>query len=96
MPGCRAHEFGSGAHCDRRDRAPSSNVIRVPTFVIGARDDQLTPRDLFEELARRIPGATLQLLDEGGHLCPLTATEPYNAAVLRFLLARAALGRPQC
>ena len=69
--------------------------IRVPTFVIGARDDQLTPRDSFEELARRIPGATLQLLDEGGHLCPLTATEAYNAAVLRFLLARAALGRRQ-
>jgi aminoacrylate hydrolase len=62
--------------------------IRLPTFVIGARDDQLTPPGLSEELAERIPGAQLHLLEAGGHFCPQTVTETYNAAVLRFLLAQ--------
>lgn len=61
--------------------------IRLPTFVIGARDDQLTPPGLSEELAQRIPGAKLHLLDQGGHFCPQTVTERYNEAVLGFLRA---------
>lgn len=59
--------------------------IRVPTFVIGARDDQLTSSMMSEELAERIPGARLFLLSEGGHFCPQTKTAEYNAAVLEFL-----------
>lgn len=62
--------------------------IRVPTFVIGARDDQLTPPGLSEELAQRIPGAQLHLLAEGGHFCPQTVTDRYNEALLGFLLAQ--------
>ena len=59
--------------------------VRVPTFIIGARDDQLTPSTMSEELARRIPGARLFVLPEGGHFCPQTVTVDYNAAVLGFL-----------
>jgi aminoacrylate hydrolase len=61
------------------------NEIRVPTFVIGARDDQLTPSTMSEELAQRIAGARMGLLREGGHFCPQTVTAEYNAAVLDFL-----------
>jgi pimeloyl-ACP methyl ester carboxylesterase len=61
------------------------NEIRVPTFVIGARDDQLTPSTMSEELAQRIDGARMGLLREGGHFCPQTVTAEYNAAVLDFL-----------
>jgi aminoacrylate hydrolase len=64
--------------------------IDLPTFVIGARDDQLTPPGLSEELAQRILGAKLHLLAEGGHFCPQTVTEAYNEAVLGFLLAQGA------
>lgn len=64
------------------------NEIRVPTFVIGARDDQLTPPGLSEELAERIAGAQLHLLSEGGHFCPQTVTEAYNRAVLGFLTSQ--------
>lgn len=66
------------------------NEIRVPTFVIGARDDQLTPATMSEELARRIPSARLHLLREGGHFCPQTVTAEYNTAVLSFLLEQEA------
>ena len=62
--------------------------IRVPTLVIGARDDQLTPPSLSEELAQRIPGSQLHMLAEGGHFCPQTVADIYNQAVLEFLLAR--------
>jgi aminoacrylate hydrolase len=72
----------------RHDLRHQLQDIRVPTFVIGARDDQLTPPGLSEELAARIPGATLHLLDSGGHFCPVTVTERYNAAVLGFLRSR--------
>lgn len=61
------------------------NEIRVPTFVISARDDQLTPSTMSEELAQRIAGARLCVLREGGHFCPQTVTAEYNAAVLGFL-----------
>jgi aminoacrylate hydrolase len=61
------------------------DAIRTPTFVIGARDDQLTPASMSEELAQRIPGARLCILGEGGHFCPQTVTSQYNAAVLGFL-----------
>lgn len=69
--------------------------IDLPTFVIGARDDQLTAPGLSEELAQRISGATLHLLAEGGHFCPQTVTEAYNEAVLGFLLARRASASAQ-
>jgi aminoacrylate hydrolase len=59
--------------------------IRTPTMVICARDDQLTPPGMSEELAQRIPGATLQMLPEGGHFCPQTVTEAYNERILAFL-----------
>ena len=62
--------------------------IRVPTFVIGARDDQLTPPAMSEELAARIPGARLCLLAQGGHFCPMTVTAEYNSRIMEFLTAQ--------
>ena len=75
---------------DLRDRIGG---IRAPTFVICARDDQLTPPGMSEELARAIPGAELVVLPEGGHFCPTTVTAIYNAKVLEFL-ARHAIAVP--
>lgn len=72
---------------DLRDQIPA---IRVPTFVICARDDQLTPPAMSEELARLIPGAELVVLPEGGHFCPATVTATYNEQVLGFLARQTA------
>lgn len=55
--------------------------IRVPTAVLCARDDQITPEPMSVELARLIPGAALTILPEGGHFCPLTVSENYNAVL---------------
>ena len=59
--------------------------ITAPTLCIGARDDQLTPPGFTEELAELIPGAELHILKEGGHFCPVSATQAYNARLLEFL-----------
>jgi aminoacrylate hydrolase len=61
------------------------HAIKVPTAVLCARDDQITPQPMSAELASLIPGALMRTLPEGGHFCPLTATESYNEALLALL-----------
>lgn len=63
------------------------HMITVPTFCIGAEDDQMTPPGFTDELARLIPGSQKHLLDFGGHFCPIAATDAYNLRVFEFLTA---------
>jgi len=67
------------------DRTADLPRIKAPTLVICAKDDFLTPPYFSEDLARLIPGAELRLLEKGGHCASESATEAFNAAVLRFL-----------
>src|SRR5688572_29527134 len=69
----------------RHDRRRRLLEIRVPTLVIVAEDDMITPRLYSEEIASRIPGAKLVVLETGGHYAPVINSEPYNAAVGSFL-----------
>lgn len=69
----------------RHDRRRRLLEIRVPTLVIVAQDDMITPRFYSDELASRIPGAKLIVLEGGGHYAPAINSEPYNAAVGSFL-----------
>ena len=73
------------------DRRARLGEIRTPTLVIVAQDDMVTPRFYSDELAERIPGAKLVVLDGGGHFAPQITSGPYNAAVGAFL--RGQLGR---
>jgi aminoacrylate hydrolase len=75
----------------RHDRRAQLGEIRVPTLVIVARDDMITPSFYSEELASRVPGAKLVVLEAGGHGAPAISPGPYNAAVGGFL--RALVGR---
>ena len=59
--------------------------IAVPTGVISARDDSLTPPSMSAELAERIPRAKQVLLTEGGHFCPVTVSDEYNSKLLALL-----------
>jgi aminoacrylate hydrolase len=70
------------------DRRPRLGEIRTPTLVIVAADDTITPRFYSDELAERIPGAKLVVLEGGGHFVPQIMPEPYNAAVGAFLRAQ--------
>jgi aminoacrylate hydrolase len=75
----------------RHDRRARLGEIRLPTLVIVAQDDMITPRFYSDELASRVPGAKLVVLDGGGHFAPVAAADSYNRAVggfLRGLIAR--------
>ncbi len=69
----------------RFDRRARLGEIRCPTLVVVAGDDALTPAFYSEELAARIPGAKLAVLQTGGHFAPVLVPEEYNAAVGGFL-----------
>jgi aminoacrylate hydrolase len=69
----------------RHDRRRRLLQIRVPTLVVVARDDMITPLFYSEELASGIPGAKLIVLESGGHFSPAIHSAPYNAAVGAFL-----------
>ena len=67
------------------DRTAELSQIRTPTLVMCARDDFLTPPYFSRELARRIPGAELCLLERGGHCASETNAAEFNSAVLSFI-----------
>lgn len=67
---------------DRRDELAG---IRVPTLVLCARDDVLTPPYYSEELAALIPQAELAWIERGGHACSQVVPDAFNAAILDFI-----------
>jgi len=70
------------------DRRARLGEIRTPTLVIVAADDMITPRFYSDELAERIGGAKLTVLEGGGHYAPQLLPDAYNAAVGAFLRAQ--------
>lgn len=60
--------------------------ISSRTLVIGAEDDAITPRYLWNELAQNIPNAVLTTLPTGGHFCPQTQPDLYHRHLHDFLV----------
>jgi pimeloyl-ACP methyl ester carboxylesterase len=83
---CRAYIFG-----DALDRLSN---IKAPTLVLVGAEDILTPPAYSRDMAERIPGARLQILDRGGHGVPIEYAQPVNEALLAFL-AKEAVGSRQ-
>ena len=68
-----------------QDRAAPIEKIRVPTLIIAGEEDTVYPPELARDMARRIPGAELLMLEGTGHLANLEQPERFNSAVLDFL-----------
>jgi 3-oxoadipate enol-lactonase len=68
-----------------QDRAAPIERISVPTLVIAGEEDTVYPPELARDMARRIPGAELLMLEGTGHLANLEQPERFNSAVLDFL-----------
>jgi aminoacrylate hydrolase len=67
------------------DRSTELGKIKTPTLVLCAKDDAITPAYFSEELAKKIPGAKLEILSDGGHCASEAVPDAFNKAVLDFL-----------
>lgn len=68
-----------------QDRAAPIERIAVPTLVITSDADRLYPRSIAEDMARRIPGARLAVIERAGHLSNLEQPLAFNRALVDFL-----------
>ena len=78
--------------CDaiaRLDYAKDLARIQAPTLVVAGELDVGTPPAMSEAIARGIPGARLEVIPGAAHLAAVEAPEAFDAAVGRFLEARA-------
>ena len=69
----------------RPDSRPGLAAIRVPALVLVGREDAATPVADAEEIARGIPGSTLAIIEDSGHLTPLEQPEAVTRALLHWL-----------
>ena len=66
--------------CDCFDVNDRLEMVKTPTLVVCGKADRLTPLNLSETLASRIPAAALQTIDEAGHMLPVE--QPLHLAKL--------------
>ncbi len=59
--------------------------IAVPTHMVVGDEDRLTPPEMSREMAARIAGARLTIIEGAGHLSNIEQPEKFNRAVLAFL-----------
>ena len=75
------------AMAERPDSTELLGAIDVPTLVVGGAEDGLTPPDQMRSLAAAIPGSRVEILEQGGHVCPLERPAAFNHVVSEFLSA---------
>ena len=68
------------------DRRAGLQQVQVPTLMICARDDTVTPLYFTEELVRLIPGARTYVLADGGHAYPNVHGAEFRRVMTAFLL----------
>lgn len=69
----------------RPDGRADLERIRVKVLVLCGREDQSTPLALHEEIASRIPDATLAVIEQCGHLSTMERPDEVNRALRSWL-----------
>ena len=59
--------------------------VTTPTLVVVGRDDQATPPEKSEALARAIPGAKLVFIEDSGHMSAIERPAEVNATLVPFV-----------
>ena len=67
---------------DQRDRAAE---IHVPTLILCGDADKVTPPELSHQLAAIVPGATVGIIGDAGHLGNIEQPETFNRMVDAFI-----------
>jgi 3-oxoadipate enol-lactonase len=69
----------------RIDLREGLSALKVPTLVIAGRHDQGTPVAMSEDIASRIPGARLAVLEDASHISVLESPAAFTRLVQDFL-----------
>ena len=69
------------------DRKDDLKQLKMPSLILGARDDLIVPSFLQDELAAAIPGSELQIFNHGGHFFPLSRKEGFTHTILKWMEA---------
>ncbi|HLI13967.1 MAG TPA: alpha/beta fold hydrolase [Alphaproteobacteria bacterium] len=69
------------------DKTAALSRIAVPTLLVYGGDDRLTPVKIGRDMAAKIPGARLVVIEGSGHLVNIEQPDIFNATVRDFLLA---------
>ncbi len=71
---------------ERTSMAPLLNLtdIRVPTLVLGGRDDKLAPPAQMQALAQGIAGSQLEIYQNCGHFLNIERAKSFNEDLLKF------------
>jgi pimeloyl-ACP methyl ester carboxylesterase len=83
--GVEAYIRQQKAIISRPDFRPELAKIKCPTLVMCGRQDQLTPIENSEQMARTIPGAKLVVVEECGHMSTLEQPKEVNRAMRNWL-----------
>ena len=67
------------------DMTPLLEDVAVPALVLTGERDRITPPAMAREIAARIPGSELAIIEGAGHLSNIERPAAFNRAVLAFL-----------
>lgn len=70
------------------DVTAAASIVRTPTLLITGHDDAMTPPALTEALDQRLHDATLDIVDQAGHMVMMEQHRRVNNSIRRFLLRR--------
>lgn len=73
------------AQLQRPDSRPDLPSVRCPVLIMTGREDRVCNVALHEEMAALIPGSTLEIIPECGHLSTMEQSETVTQAMLRWL-----------
>lgn len=70
----------------RTETCSTLNKITIPTLIICGREDTVTPLEKSEYLKQHIQGATLEIIDDAGHVSNLEQPNKFNECLSEFLI----------
>lgn len=83
------HERQIRALLGRPDARPVLATARCPTLLMCGRQDQWSPLARHEEMQRLLPGSSLVVIEDSGHMTTMEQPDAVNAGLLTWLGATA-------
>jgi pimeloyl-ACP methyl ester carboxylesterase len=68
--------------------------IKVPVLVVAGERDTFTPGYLAADMAEKIPGAELLMIERGSHVAPLEQPKLVDERIIRFFRERVLTTEP--